>query len=224
MRIKNLKKSFASIRELTRRASASVLCPLSFVLLTLTFLGCDCQRPSTVVVVTNAVTVTREVVVTNSVTVTNVVIERREPLEVLTVRKTAPFLVSSSILSHRQLKDALTAGAARVLSLDRTAVVEANEKILSAIAEKGAGTVSIRPLGVEAKLVRGAEAGGRVIVRPVSAMDRPAVVAAVKSLGGEVLPASPVAEQGALVCKLSRKAVLGMAARPDVWSIERYGK
>ena len=101
---------------------------------------------------------------------------------------------------------------------------EANEKILSAIAEKGAGTVSIRPLGVEAKLVRGAEAGGRVLVRPVSAMDRPAVVAAVKSLGGEVLPASPVAEQGALVCKLSRKAVLDMAARPDVWSIERYGK
>lgn len=218
-----MKAAFASIRELTRRASASVLCPLSFVLLTLAFLGCGRQQSSTVVV-TNAVTVTREVVVTNSVTVTNVVIERREPLEVLTARRTAPFLVSSSILSHRQLKDALTAGAARVLSLDRTAVVEANEKILSAIAEKGAGTVSIRPLGVEAKLVRGAEAGGRVIVRPVSAMDRPAVAAAVKSLGGEVLPESPVAEQGALVCKLSRKAVLDMAARPDVWSIERYGK
>lgn len=215
--------AFASIRELTRRTTASVLCPLSFVLLPLLILGCERPSASTIVV-TNAVTVTREVAVTNSVTVTNVVIERREPIKALTVRRTAPFLVSSSVLSHRQLKDVLTADAARVLSLDRTAVVEANEKILSAIAEKGAGTVSIRPLGVEAKLVRGAEAGGRVIVRPVSAMDRPAVVAAVKSLGGEVISAVPVAEQGALVCKLSRKAVLDMAARPDVWSIERYGK
>lgn len=218
-----MKKSIASFREQTGRARAFVLCPLSFVLLSLVFLGCDRLQPSTVVV-TNSVTVTREVVVTNAVTVTNVVIERREPLKALTVRSTAPFLVSSSVLSHRQLKDALTVGAARVLSLDRTAVVEANEKILSAIAEKGAGTVSIRPLGVEAKLVRGAEAGGRVIVRPVSAMDRSAVVEAVKCLGGEILSASHVEEQGALVCKLSRKAVLDMAARPDVWSIERYGK
>ena len=173
---------------------------------------------------TNTVTVTREVIVTNSVTVTNVVIERRESLGSLTVRRTAPFIVSSSVLSHRQLKDALTAGAARVLSLDRTAVVEANEKILSAVAEKCAGTVSIRPLGVEAKLVRGAESGGRVVVRPVSTMDKPAVVAAVTKLGGEVVSEFPVAGQPALVCKLSRKAVLDLAARPDVWSVERYGK
>ena len=209
--------------RMTRLATAFVLCPLSFVLLPLAFLGCDRSSTSTVVV-TNLVTVTREVVVTNSLTVTNVVIERREPLESLTVRRTAPFLVSSSVLSHRQLKDALTAGAARVLSLDRTAVVEANEKILKTVDEKCAGTVCIRPLGVEAKLLRGAEAGGRVIVRPVSAMDRSAVVAAVKKLGGEVMSEFPSAGQSSLVCKLSRKAVLDMAARPDVWSIERYGK
>lgn len=208
---------------MTRRATAFVLCPLSSVLLTLVFLGCDGQ-PTSTVVVTNAVTVTREVVVTNAVTVTNVVIERREPLEALTVRRTAPFLVTSSVLSHRQLKDALTAGAARILSLDRTAVVEANDKILSTVAEKCAGTASIRPLGAEAKLVRGAESGGRVIVRPVSMLDRAGVVAAVMKLGGEVVSEFPVAGQPALVCKLSRKAVLDLAARPDVWSVERYGK
>lgn len=173
---------------------------------------------------TNVVTVTREVVVTNAVTVTNVVVERREPRRGLTTRRTEPCVVSSSVLTHRQLQDALKASAARILSLERAAVVEANEKILSALADRCGGTASIRPLGAESKLMRGAESGGRVIVRPVSAMDLPTVAAAVSNCCGEVVSELQVAGLPALVCKLSRKGVGELAARPEVWLIERYGK
>ena len=169
-------------------------------------------------------TVTREVVVTNAVTVTNVVVRRCEPRRELTVRRTAPYVVSSSVLTHRQLQDALKASAARVISVGRAAVVEANDKILTTLADRCGGTASVRPLAGESKVLCGAEAGGRVIVRPVSAMDRASVVAAVSNLCGEVVSELSVAGQSALVCKLSRKGVCALAARPDVWLIERYGK
>lgn len=193
------------------------------LVLVLGFVGCDRSQPPAVVV-TNVVDVVREVVVTNSVTVTNVVTERIEPMSARTVRRTAPYVVSSSVLSHRQLRDALTAGAARVLTMERTATVEANDRILSALAEKCAGTVSIRPLGPATKTGCGAEVGGHVIVRPVSQLDIPAVGAAVRKCGGEVVSELKVEGKTSLVCKMSREAVGEVAARPDVWSIERYGK
>ena len=202
------------------------LCPVFLISLAISLLlvcGCDRASPAPVVT-TNVVEVVREVVVTNAVTVTNVVCERREPNRALTVRKTAPYVISSAVLTHRQLRDALTAGSARVLSLERSAVVEANERILSKIAESCAGTVSVRPLGAAAKVCRGAETGGRVVVRPVSSLDRVAVTEAVTKAGGTVVSELPASGSVALVCKLSGKAVLEMAARPDVWLIERYGK
>ena len=211
---------FAS-RKWGTRAFVSGLLP--FVLLSFVLVGCDRPQPSAVVV-TNVVDVVREVVVTNSVTVTNVVTARIDPASARTVRQTAPYVVSSSVLSHRQLRDALTAGAARVLTLERTATVEANDRILSALAEKSAGTVSIRPLGAATKVARGAESGGHVIVHPVSQLDLMAVKAAVKQSGGEVVSELPVAGKSALVCKMSRESVGEVASRPDVWLIERYGK
>ena len=198
---------------------------LSASLVASLLLACGCDRtPSASVIATNVVEIVREVVVTNAVTVTNVVCERQEPNQVLTVRKTAPYVISSAVLTHRQLRDALTAGSARVLSMERMAVVEVNEKILSELEKACAGTVTIRPLGASAKLIRGAESGGRVVVRPVSSLDRAPVAEAVKSLGGTVVSELPVDGAVTLVCRLSERAVRELAARPDVWTIERYGK
>ena len=204
-----------------RRLSFVGLIPLAAALL----LACGCDRaPSAPVIATNVVEVVREVVVTNAVTVTNVVCEWQRPDRALTVRKTAPYVISSAVLTHRQLRDALTAGSARVLSMERMAVVEANEKILSELEKACAGTVTIRPFGASAKLIRGAESGGRVVVRPVSSLDRAPVAEAVKSLGGTVVSELPVDGAVTLVCRLSERAVRELAARPDVWTIERYGK
>ena len=210
-------------RRLSFAAHRPLVALIPFAASLLFACGCD-RAPSAPVVATNVVEVVREVVVTNAVTVTNVVYERQGRGKALTVRKTAPYLVSSAVLTHRQLRDALTAGSARVLSQERSAVVEANEKILSKIEASCAGTVSIRPLGAATKLSRGAETGGRVVVRPVSSLDLASVAAAVKSLGGAVVSELPVEGSVALVCKLSERALLELAARPDVWLIERYGK
>ena len=189
--------------------------------------GCDRRQSAAVeavaVTVTNVVTVTREVVVTNVVTatetVTNVVEEVREPARILSLRKTAPYLVAAGGIDEGQLRKLASDAAARVIECREGVVslVEASDKAAKLLSE----TVTVVPLNPEMKIA--ADAGEEVRILPVSTIDVAPLSAAVKALGGEVVQVvttgSPVVR-----AKMDVKSILKLAGRGDVRRIERDGK
>ena len=192
-----------------------VFCLMSLVL------GCGRDEQTPTVVATNVVTVTRELVVTNAVTVTvtNVVVEKREPVRILSARKTAPYVVSSPALDEGRLRKLLSDAGARVIdcAAGSVAFVEASDKAVGAL--KGVATV--QALQPEDKVA--ADAGERVRVLPLSSIDVAAVADAVRACGGELVQVTTVG-QPCVRAKISYKGIRKLASRGDVRRIERDGK
>lgn len=198
------------------RQIAFVFCLLSFAL------GCDGDRAaaSSSAVVTNVVTVTREVVVTNrvteTVTVTNVVVERREPTRILSVRKTAPYAVAASALDDRRLRRLVSDSGARVISCENgaVAVVEASDRAVGVLK----GVADVRELTAEDKIA--VDAGAAVRIIPLSTIDAAEVTKAVRSVGGELVQVV-TSGQPCIRAKVSYSGLRKLAARGDVRRIER---
>jgi len=175
------------------------------------------------VTVTNVVEIVR--VVTNVVTqtetvaVTNAVVERREPVRILSARKTAPYVVSSSVLDEARFRRFLSDAGARVIecSAGAVALVEASDRSVRALGE----VTSVKALAPEDKIAP--DAGERVSVTPLSFIDASAVEKAVRDLGGEVTQVT-TAGQPRIRAKMSCSAIRKLAARGDVRRIERDGK
>jgi len=185
--------------------------------------GCDrgVVTPSAPVVetVTNVVEVTRVVTVTNEVvgTVTNVVEKKDE--RILSVRKTAPYVVSSATLDEARLRRFLSDVGARVItcSAGTVALVEASDKAVGALGS----VISVKPLAPEEKIAP--DAGERVSVTPLSFIDVAAVTKAVRDLGGEVTQVV-TSGQPRIRARLSYSAIRKLAVRGDVRCIERDSK
>ena len=188
-------------------------------------LGCDRQQSTAaepaVVTVTNVVEVTREVVVTNAVTltVTNVVVERREPVRVLSGRRTAPYRVSAGKLDEATLRKLMSDSGARTITCEAGAValVEASDKAVKAIRR----VADIEPLSVEGKVA--VDAGEDVQIVPLSSIDAAAVTQAIRELGGEVVQVVTVGTP-MVRARLSYVAIRKLAERGDVRRIERDKK
>ena len=188
-------------------------------------LGCDRQQSTAVepavVAVTNVVEVTREVVVTNAVTltVTNVVIEKREPVRVLSGRRTAPYRVSAGKLDEATLRKLVSESGARTITCEvgAVALVEASDKAAKALR----GVVDVEALSPEGKIA--ADAGESVRIVPLSSIDAAAVTRAVRELGGEIVQVVTVGSP-AVRAKISYTAIRKLAERGDVRRIERDGK
>ena len=201
------------------RIAVFVSCLASFVL------GCDRQLSTTaeppVVTVTNVVEVTREVVVTNEVTltVTNVVVERREPVRVLSSRKTAPYAVSAAALDEATLRRIISDAGARTISCSGGAValVEASDRAVKALRR----VTTVEAVSVEGKVA--ADAGENVRVIPVSSIDSAAVAAAIRAAGGEVVQVVTVGSP-AIRARVPYSVIRKLAERGDVRSIERDEK
>ena len=184
--------------------------------------GCDRQQSTAVepavVAVTNVVEVTREVVVTNAVTltVTNVVIEKREPVRVLSGRRTAPYRVSAGKLDEATLRKLVSESGARTITCEAGAValVEASDKAAKALR----GVVDVEALSPEGKIA--ADAGESVRIVPLSSIDAAAVTRAVRELGGEIVQVVTVGSP-AVRAKLSYTVIRKLAERGDVRRIER---
>ena len=197
------------------------LCLLSFVL------GCDKGGETVVedaaVTVTNVVEVTREVVVTNTVTreltVTNVVIEKREPVRILSGRRTAPYRVSVGKLDEATLRKLVSEAGARTIACEGGAValVEASDKAARAMR----AVADVEALSPEGKVA--VDAGENVRIVPLSSIDAAAVTRAVRELGGEVVQVVTVGSP-AVRAKISYTAIRKLAERGDVRRIERDGK
>ena len=187
--------------------------------------GCDRQQSTAVepavVTVTNVVEMTREVVVTNAVTltVTNVVVERREPVRVLSGRRTAPYRVSAGRLDEATLRKLMSDSGARTITCEAGAValVEASDKAVKAIRR----VADIEPLSVEGKVA--ADAGEDVRIVPLSSIDAAAVTQAIRELGGEVVQVVTVGAP-MVRARLSYVAIRKLAERGDVRRIERDKK
>lgn len=198
-----------------------VFCLMSLVL------GCgrDGALPTavekTTVAVTNVVETRREVVVTNTVTltVTNVVIEKREPEQTLSGRRTAPYRVSAARLDEATLRKLVSDSGARTIECGNGAValVEASDKAMRAIRR----VADIEPLAPEGKIA--ADAGEDVRIIPLSTIDAAAVTKAVRALGGEIVQVVTVGSP-AIRAKLSYTAIRKLAERGDVRRIERDKK
>lgn len=187
-----------------------------------------CPAP---VVETQVVTNFVEVVVTNVVTVTNVV-ELKPPERVLSLRKTAPYLVTSDVLPAAKLVEHLSKAGARVLRAypASRALVEANDTMVAAMGEES-GLYRVEPLAAEDKIGAGVlpltEAGENaepvtvvLVVHPVSSIDVGQIVTAINRLGGEAK--AEIVEGRPLVrAKLSEDKVVELARRGDVRRIER---
>ena len=188
-------------------------------------LGCDRQQSTAaepaVVTVTNVVEMTREVVVTNAVTltVTNVVVERREPVRVLSGRRTAPYRVSAGKLDEATLRKLMSDSGARTITCEAGAValVEASDKAVKAIRR----VADIEPLSVEGKVA--VDAGEDVQIVPLSSIDAAAVTQAIRELGGEVVQVVTVGTP-MVRARLSYVAIRKLAERGDVRRIERDKK
>ena len=184
--------------------------------------GCDRQQSTAVepavVTVTNVVEVAREVVVTNAVTltVTNVVIEKREPVRVLSGRRTAPYRVSAGKLDEATLRKLVSESGARTITCEAGAValVEASDKAAKALR----GVVDVEALSPEGKVA--VDAGESVRIVPLSSIDAAAVTRAVRELGGEIIQVVTVGSP-AVRAKLSYTAIRKLAERGDVRRIER---
>ena len=187
--------------------------------------GCDRQQSTAVepvpVTVTNVVEVTREVVVTNvvSLTVTNVVVEKREPVRVLSGRRTAPYRVSAGKLDEATLRKLMSDFGARTIACEAGAValVEASDKAVKAIRR----VADIEPLSAEGKVA--ADVGEAVQIVPLSSIDSAAVTQAIRDFGGEVVQVVTVGTP-MIRAKLSYVAIRKLAERGDVRRIERDKK
>ena len=188
--------------------------------------GCDRQQSTAVgmsVVVTNVVETVREVVVTNTVTreltVTNVVIEKREPVRVLSGRRTAPYRVSAGKLDEATLRKLISEAGARTIACEGGAValVEASDKAARAMR----AVADVEALSPESKIA--VDAGENVRIVPLSSIDAAAVTRAVRDLGGEVVQVVTVGNP-AVRAKISYTAIRKLAERGDVRRIERDGK
>ena len=201
--------------------TAIVLCLLSFVL------GCDKGgEPAAVkdpVTVTNVVEVTREVVVTNSVmrevVVTNVVIEKREPVRVLSGRRTAPYRVSAGRVDEPTLRKMISNAGARAIECENGAIalVEASDKAVAALRR----VASAELLSAEGKIA--VDAGENVRVFPLSSIDTTSVAAAIRELGGKIVQVTTVGRP-VVRAKISYSAIRKLAERGDVRLIERDEK
>ena len=199
---------------------AIVLCLLSVV-------GCGREEPvsaeSAPITVTNVIEIAREVVVTNTVTreltVTNVVIEKREPVRVLSGRRTAPYRVSAGKLDEATLRKLISEAGARTIACEGGAValVEASDKAVRAIR----AVADVEALSPEGKVA--VDAGENVRIVPLSSIDAAAVTRAVRELGGEVVQVVTVGSP-AVRAKISYTAIRKLAERGDVRRIERDGK
>ena len=187
--------------------------------------GCDRQQSTAVgavaVTVTNEVEVTREVVVTNAVTltVTNVVTVKREPVRVLSGRRTAPYRVSAGKLDETTLRKLISEAGARTIECEGGAValVEASDKAVRAMR----AVMDVEALSAEGKVA--GDAGEDVRIVPLSSIDAAAVTQAVRELGGEVVQVVTVGSP-AVRAKISYTAIRKLAERGDVRRIERDGK
>ena len=208
------------VRVLRKRGAILVVSCLASLVL-----GCDRQPTaaveSTAVTVTNVVEVTREVVVTNTVTltVTNVVVEKREPVRVLSGRRTAPYRVSAGRLDEATLRKLISETGARTIVCEGGAValVEASDKAVKAMR----AVVDVEALSAEGKIA--VDAGENVRIVPLSSIDAAAVTRAVRELGGEVVQVVTVGRP-AVRAKISYTAIRKLAERGDVRRIERDGK
>ena len=202
-------------------AACVVLCLTSLVL------GCGRRQSSTdlpsAVTVTNVVETVREVVVTNTVTreltVTNVVIEKREPVRILSGRRTAPYRVSAGKLDEATLRKLVSEAGARTIACEGGAValVEASDKAARAMR----AVADVEALSPEGKVA--VDAGENVRIVPLSSIDAAAVTRAVRELGGEVVQVVTVGSP-AVRAKISYAAIRKLAERGDVRRIERDGK
>ena len=189
--------------------------------------GCDRQRSAddrtSAVTVTNVVEVMREVVVTNTVTreltVTNVVVEKREPVRVLSGRRTAPYWVSAGRLDEATLRKLISEAGARTIACEGGAValVEASDKAVKAMR----AVADVEALSPEGKIA--VDAGENVRIVPISSIDAAAVTRAVRELGGEIVQVVTVGNP-AVRAKISYTAIRKLAERGDVRRIERDGK
>jgi len=185
--------------------------------------GCDrgggtvAVAPVSTVVVTNVVTETKTVTVTNAVTVTNLVVRQAE--RILSARRTAPYVVSSSTLDAGRLRRYLSDAGARVVecSAGSVALVEATDKTVGALG----AVVRVKALSPEEKV--SPDVGERVCVTPLSSIDAAAVATAIRGLGGEVTEVVTVG-QPRIRAKISYSAIRKLAVRGDVRRIERDGK
>ena len=188
-------------------------------------LGCDkvgeTVAGDAVVTMTNVVEMVREVVITNTVslTVTNVVVEKREPEQVLSGRRTAPYRVSAAKLDEATLRKLISDSGARTIECANGAValVEASDKAVRAVRR----VADIEPLSSEGKIA--ADAGENVRVVPISSIDAAAVTQAIRALGGEIVQVVTVGCP-AIRAKLSYMAIRKLAERGDVRRIERDKK
>ena len=195
--------------------------------LTSLVLGCDRQRSTATegpaVAVTNVVTVTREVVVTNAVTVTmtvtNVVVERREPVRILSGRRTAPYRVSAGKLDEATLRKLVSEAGARTVECEvgAVALVEATDRAVKALRS----VADVEAASAEGKIA--ADAGEDVRIVPLSSIDASAVTQAVRDLGGEVVQVVTVGSP-AVRAKMSYRSIRKLAERGDVRRIERDKK
>ena len=216
-----MKYKVESIKLKVLDSLAFVLCLLSFVL------GCDKDNEpvaaSSSITVTNVVEVTREVVVTNTVTreltVTNVVTENREPVRVLSGRRTAPYRVSAGKLDEATLRKLIAEAGARTITSEGGAValVEASDKAVRALR----AVVDVEALSPEGKIAT--DAGENVRIVPLSSIDAAAVTRAVRELGGEVVQVVTVGSP-AVRAKISYMAIRKLAERGDVRRITRDWK
>ena len=188
-------------------------------------LGCGRRQPAAVevvaVTVTNVVEVTHEVVVTNevTVTVTNVVVEKREPVRVLSSRKTAPYAVSAAALDEAALRRIISDAGARAISCSGGAValVEASDKAVKALRR----VTAVEAVSAGSKVA--VDAGENVRVVPLSSIDAAAVTAAIRALGGDVVRVVTVGSP-AVHARVSYSMIGKLAERGDVRSIERDEK
>ena len=189
--------------------------------------GCDRRQPTvvepTVVTLTNVVETVREVVVTNTVTreltVTNVVIEKREPVRVLSARRTAPYRVSAGKLDEATLRKLISEAGSRTITCEGGAValVEASDKAARAMR----AVADVEALSPESKIA--VDAGENVRIVPLSSIDAAEVTRAVRELGGEVVQVVTVGSP-AVRAKISYTTIRKLAERGDVRRIERDGK
>jgi hypothetical protein len=196
-----------------------------FAIALLAFSGCGKESsaplPETArtVTVTNFVDAVRTVTVTNTVTLTNVVAKRSG--RVLSLRRTAPYLVAGGLLDRAQLRALASECGARVLECETGAValVEASDKAAESL--RAGGVLRVHALTARDKIA--GDAGGAVKIIPVSTIDSAAVVKAVRESGGEILQVV-TAGSPAVRAKVSFAAMKKIAERGDVRRIERDGK
>jgi hypothetical protein len=171
--------------------------------------------------VTNFVVVTKELVVTNTVCLTNTVVVRQAPARLLSMRRSAPYLVSAPSLQQDQLRNLLSNAGARMVECNAgsIALVEATDKTVAML--KAGGVLNVHQLLPEDKIAK--DAGGNVRVIPLSTIDCAAIVKEIRQQGGEILQVVTVGKP-AIRAKMTFSAIKKLAERGDVRRIERDGK